>query len=411
LGSKRHAAYSRLSISAIGPCFFPSEICAVACPFEDSDRIESEEEETMKNTPPSQSISLHYREGNSDKVYHVQLVEVEGGYVVNFQYGRRGSTLQAGTKTATPVTQSEAEKIFTKLVIEKKAKGYTEGESGTPYSGGGQEKTPSGYLPQLSNLIEEQTALFLLEDDAWLMQQKVDGVRQIITRTGDKITASNRKGLIIALPNTIEAGVRSIPTRGEADFVLDGEAIGDSYVAFDVLRFGGLDLRGTTTRARFDALDALLSATSHSALKRIRTAFSRSEKWKLFTALQAEKAEGVVFKRLAAAYASGRPACKGDHLKFKFYATATLGVMTINGKRSVQLGAWTPQHWEFVGNVTIPANHAIPKAGDLVEVRYLYHYPGGSLYQPIYLGSRRDTDLPDDLSTLKSKPSAVDDES
>ena len=40
----------------------------------------------MKNTPPSQSISLHYREGNSDKVYHVQLVEVEGGYVVNFQY-------------------------------------------------------------------------------------------------------------------------------------------------------------------------------------------------------------------------------------------------------------------------------------------------------------------------------------
>jgi bifunctional non-homologous end joining protein LigD len=369
------------------------------------------EEETMKNTPPSQSIGLHYREGNSDKVYHVQLVEVEGGYVVNFQYGRRGSTLQIGTKTATPVTRSEAEKTFTKLVIEKKAKGYTEGESGTPYSGAGQEKTPSGYLPKLSNFIEEQTALFLLEDDAWLMQQKADGVRQIIIRTGDRITASNRKGLIIALANTIEAGVRSIPTRGEADFVLDGEAIGDSYAAFDVLRLGGLDLRGTTTRARFDALDALLSASSHSALKRIRTAFSRAEKWKLFTALQAEKAEGVVFKRLAASYAAGRPACKGDHLKFKFYATATLGVTTINGKRSVQLGAWTPQHWEFVGNVTIPANHAIPKAGDLVEVRYLYHYPGGSLYQPIYLGSRQDKDLPDHLSALKTKPLEVDDES
>ena len=108
----RHAAYRRLSISALGPCLFPCEICALACPFEDSDRFELEEEETMKNTPPSQSISLYYREGNSDKVYHVQLVEVEGGCVVNFQYGRRGSTLQTGTKTATPVTRYEAEKTF-----------------------------------------------------------------------------------------------------------------------------------------------------------------------------------------------------------------------------------------------------------------------------------------------------------
>jgi bifunctional non-homologous end joining protein LigD len=213
------------------------------------------------------------------------------------------------------------------------------------------------------------------------------------------------------LANTIEAAVRAIPTSGAADFVLDGEAIGDSDVAFDVLRFGGLDLQGTTTKARLDVLDALLSTTSHSALKGIRTAFSRVEKWKLFTALQAEKAEGVVFKRLGATYTAGRPASKGDHLKFKFHATATLGVTTINGKRSVQLGAWTPQHWEFVGNVTIPANHALPKVGDLVEVRYLYHYPGGSPYQPIYLGSRSDKDLPDHLNTLKSKPLAVDDES
>jgi bifunctional non-homologous end joining protein LigD len=390
---------------------FPFETCALAFPFEDGDRIELEEEETMKNAPPSQSISLHYREGNSDKVYHVQLVEVEGGYVVNFQYGRRGSTLQTGTKTAIPVTRYEAEKTFAKLVAEKKAKGYTEGESGTPYSGAGPEKTPSGYLPQLSNFIEEQTALFLLEDDAWLMQQKADGVRQIIIRTGDRITASNRKGLIIPLANSIEAAVRSIPTRGEADFVLDGEAIGDSYVAFDVLRFGGLDICGTTARARFDILDALLSAASHAALKRIRTAFSRAEKWKLFTALQVENAEGVVFKRLAATYMAGRPACKGDHLKFKFYATATLGVMTVNGRRSVQLGAWTSQHWEFVGNVTIPANYAVPKTGDLVEIWYLYRYENGSLYQPIYLGSRTDKDVPDDLSTLNVKPPMADEES
>jgi bifunctional non-homologous end joining protein LigD len=36
-----------------------------------------------------------------------------------------------------------------------------------------------------------------------------------------------------------------------------------------------------------------------------------------------------------------------------------------------------------IGNVTIPANVRIPAAGSLVEVRYLYAYPGGSQYQPL----------------------------
>ena len=124
----------------------------------------------------------------------------------------------------------------------------------------------------------------------------------------------------------------------------------------------------------------------------------------MFTELQAEKAEGVVFKRRDSKYVSGRAASMGDHLKFKFYATATLGVIAINSKRSVQLGAWTIRGWQFVGNVTIPANHAIPKPLALVEVRYLYHYPEGSLYQPTYLGPRTDKDIPDDLTWLKLKP-------
>jgi bifunctional non-homologous end joining protein LigD len=106
----------------------------------------------MNGKSPLQSVSRYFREGNSDKVYHAQLEQVAGGYVVNFQYGRRGSSLQAGTKTTTPVTLAEAEKVYARLLAEKKGKGYTEGASGTPYSGAGAEKQPSGYLPQLANL-------------------------------------------------------------------------------------------------------------------------------------------------------------------------------------------------------------------------------------------------------------------
>jgi hypothetical protein len=49
-------------------------------------------------------------------------------------------------------------------------------------------------------------------------------------------------------------------------------------------------------------------------------------------------------------------------------------------------------------------------AGSLVEVRYLYAYPGGSLYQPVYLGERNDVDTADSVKSFKFKQ-GEDDES
>lgn len=67
---------------------------------------------------------LQFKEGNSDKVYEVDLCESGALYVVNFRYGRRGAELKEGTKTTAPVSFTEAEKIFQKLVDEKTRKGY-----------------------------------------------------------------------------------------------------------------------------------------------------------------------------------------------------------------------------------------------------------------------------------------------
>jgi len=41
-----------------------------------------------------ENITLFYRQGKSDKVYKAALEEKEGLFVVNFTYGRRGSTLK-----------------------------------------------------------------------------------------------------------------------------------------------------------------------------------------------------------------------------------------------------------------------------------------------------------------------------
>ena len=56
--------------------------------------------------------SLWNNDGNAEKVYEVDLCETAPGrYVVNFRYGRRGTTVKNGTKTVMPVALQQAEII------------------------------------------------------------------------------------------------------------------------------------------------------------------------------------------------------------------------------------------------------------------------------------------------------------
>ena len=86
-------------------------------------------------------------------------------------------------------------------------------------------------------------------------------------------------------------------------------------------------------------------------------------------------------------------------------------VSKINDKRSVGMALllWPRKNQVltervFVGNVTIPSNKEVPAINSIIEVRYLYAYKGGSLYQPTYLGVRDDIGVDDCLiSQLKYK--------
>jgi bifunctional non-homologous end joining protein LigD len=195
------------------------------------------------NTPQTQRISLYYREGSSDKVYHA-VIEPQGeGYVVNIAYGRRGSTMSTGTKTQTPVDYDTATRIFTKLVNEKKAKGYTEGPDGTPYQSTPKEDRVTGLLPQLLNPIDTQEVKRLLKDPSWALQEKFDGRRVLVRKAGAEIHGINRKGLLIGLPSPIVVGAHKITS----SFILDGECVGDVLYAFDLLEWDGEDPRQHTT--------------------------------------------------------------------------------------------------------------------------------------------------------------------
>jgi bifunctional non-homologous end joining protein LigD len=83
----------------------------------------------------------------------------------------------------------------------------------------------------------------------------------------------------------------------------------------------------------------------------------------------------------------------------------------LNDKRSVELRLLNGQGWVQVGNVTIPANHAIPAVGEVVEVRFLYAFKeSNALYQPVYLGPRKDIEQHECvLSQLKYKSTGEED--
>lgn len=85
----------------------------------------------MPTDTTTERVTRYYRDGSGDKVYHTSVEPSGAGFVVNFAFGRRGSTLQTGTKTPAPVGYPMAKKVHDKLVKETAAKGYDVGNSMT----------------------------------------------------------------------------------------------------------------------------------------------------------------------------------------------------------------------------------------------------------------------------------------
>jgi len=362
-----------------------------------------------------ESISLSFREGSSDKVYNASLIQKDSGWLVNFAYGRRGKPLKHGTKTAAPLPYDQAKRAYDKLVGEKTSKGYTSDPSGSPFVASEVAQLRTGWLPQLLNPIEpSDVAQALLRANGELgVQIKYDGERRIVIVSQTEIYGSNRRGLRVPLLPEIQNELAYLRDTLDIELlVLDAEDMGTALVIFDVLAYND-DLRNASFRGRADYLVNLEESNRSSRLLLAHPTYLRrtDEILALVKAAEDGNEEGVVLRDPNAPYEVGRPNSWGPCLKIKFYATATCMVESVHPtKRSIALemtdvkqqpGSWYKVQ---VGNCTIPPNYEMPAAGDLVEIKYLYTYRGGSLYQPQYKGVRTDLELEDAcISQLKFK--------
>lgn len=344
-----------------------------------------------------ESVNLFFKEGSSDKVYPVSLEKQGSGWVVNFAYGRRGTSLTNGTKTESPLPYADAKLIYDKLIRKQMQKGYTPDKSGTPFTGTIEEKRSVGWIPQLLNEIEEEEVEAYIKNPDFCAQEKYDGRnRLLLMEKGTGPVGANRKGLAIGLDKGLLIEMSIMDT----GMVIAGEAMDDSVMCFDII-----SEKGKSYKERYKALTKLFTDPHLQHLNLVPTAWTENDKRNLYKKLKKNNSEGIVFKNIHAHYTPGRPASGGAQLKFKFCATASVFVTDRNpGKRSVIMGIYDGSSVETVGSVTVYPNQEIPNIGDVIEVKYLYAYKGGSLFQPVLLGVRDDVDQKDcKIEQLKFK--------
>lgn len=319
----------------------------------------------MTCTMQPEQVVLRYRQGGSDKVYQVHLESSATDpdrWKVHFAFGRYGSPLQTGSKIPDdqPVPYAQARKLFDRLVAQKIAKGYGphSGESGTtPYQDTPLANRATGIEPQLLNPIRLEEVERYLADPSWLAQEKFDGHRRLIrstSGTSGEILGVNRRGLSVALPSPIRDAAHDLPSR---QWLLDGEQMGETFVAFDLLEQDGQDLRSFPYHRRLHRLYGLVPLHGPHAIRAVESAMDSWSKRQLFNRLCQRQAEGIVFKQVNAGYAPGRPASGGPALKLKFVASASCLVAGISpSRRSVMLEVWDESHQARIplGNVAIP---------------------------------------------------------
>jgi bifunctional non-homologous end joining protein LigD len=353
------------------------------------------------------AIVLYYNDlatgGSSDKEYRTQITRQGSGYIVQFQYGRRGNTLQAGVKTNEPVPLDEAERIYERLVHEKTSKGYqpAKGNAPAPLAPTPIEKTNmpgrTQYPVELLEEISREDAELFLKDSRYIMQVKLDGHRRQVEKLPDgRIISYNKKGEPKPLPLEVEHELAELPLK---TFLFDGELIGNWYIVFEMLKENGVCLALLPYEERLNtAIKAIPKGTNVTI---VATWWTAKEKQAALAQLFKNRSEGAVFKLRSAPYHAGR----GSGRKYKFIKTVSCRVSAIKtkGHDNVTLSLLDGSKWVEVGRASAIGKGAI-RVGEIVEVKFLYCTEGRRLYQPRVLCKRDDLEYSEcSVSQLKGK--------
>ena len=236
-------------------------------------------------------------------------------------------------------------------------------------------------IPQLLTPIDESEVENYLSNPDYCAQEKKDGKHLTLQILNGNLIVRNKKGISCSFAPEFENSLRAVG----CDILIDGEQIGDKFWVWDILEFNGENIHNLTYLKRYTKLSTL---NFGHAIQVLKIAITEKEKRELFENLKTCK-EGIVFKKMSAPFTSGKGT---DQFKFKFYAECSVIVVAgRKGKASIGMELFNENgEREFVGYCSCNQNPAI---GSIAEIKYLYAYRGGCLYQSAFKEIRDDVDI------------------
>ncbi len=296
------------------------------------------------------------------------------------------------------------------------------------------------FAPELLTRVTKAEAVKFASDPRYFFQTKQDGDRltvRVETWPNGVVNnyGYNKSGQVVHLDAQLWNAVSRLCIAFSIDrLLMDGEWEADGFHAWELLELhitnpawvGEGDLRELPYYQRLDMLEAILGDLLPELATILHLTYTARDTAAKLALLDNLKLEGVAVKLRTAPFRPGR---NGQHKKYKHEQTASFivgpkfGAKANDGHRSVALyifdatakstSAWQlvdcgipavmPHTLRFVSTVKVADKYDVPPIGSVIEVRYLYAYPGGGIAQPAYFGKVR-TDVPHrDCSTAQLK--------
>jgi ATP-dependent DNA ligase len=147
---------------------------------------------------------------------------------------------------------------------------------------------PTSTLPP--NEFNDPQSLFA--DDGYCAEEMLEGWRLLISKHGSVVRGFCRQRVGHAMP----LSVVNLARCHCGDFVLDGELVGESFIAFDILDANGVNLSSEPFELRRKLLDRM------SPFPMVALARGETNKTALLHHVREAGGVGIVFKRLDATY-------------------------------------------------------------------------------------------------------------
>jgi ATP-dependent DNA ligase len=239
--------------------------------------------------------------------------------------------------------------------------------------------------------IDPSVADRYLEDDGWVAEQKLDGVRVMIHSFKDSPAKFGDPAITFAA--AAQWFERLAPCFGGVPAVIDGELIIETgeFWAYDLPYLPVMDVTPETPfEVRRNVLEQIVDLVAQPFVKLVPQARTTAEKRDLFERVQASGAEGVVFKRTTAKYHIG--VRTRDVLKAKF--TKTMDVVITGrdkGGKNAELSLMRDGELVVIGACSMIGKPDL-QVGECAEVMFLYIADPNDprLYQPRLLRARPD---------------------